>query len=128
MVIGGGDSLCQWRVVYSIEEETKKSRFQPNDVDEHSYKQSFHVYDDVNLDLTFGLKMVAVRVSPSVVAAIDVYSGEQQVFFGLGIILECQVAAADGAYVGTILSSATLITSPANRTQIANHLRVDVYL
>ncbi|WOG82752.1 hypothetical protein DCAR_0101920 [Daucus carota subsp. sativus] len=87
----------------------------------------FGKFDDYleNKHLDWKTKRAALDASPFVVALIS-YTGSQRLFICSGTIISSY--AADGGFLGTILTSASLLRSPTIQDSVADDIKVDVYL
>ncbi|XP_074344594.1 putative protease Do-like 14 [Apium graveolens] len=85
----------------------------------------FDDYLDANFNLDWNTKRAALDASPFVVALIS-YSGPQRLFICSGTIVDSY--AADAGFSATILTSATLLRCPKAEDDLADDLKVNVYL
>ncbi|XP_022765647.1 putative protease Do-like 14 isoform X2 [Durio zibethinus] len=92
----------------------------------NEYKRDGDVWDS-HAGLDLHSKMVALKVSPSVVCLLS-HTGKDKLFACSGTIVECGDKESDGTFVGIILTSASLLRCPSGAASLAPDIKVDVLL
>ncbi|WOG82783.1 hypothetical protein DCAR_0101951 [Daucus carota subsp. sativus] len=68
----------------------------------------------------------SVLKAASSVVSLTAYSGDNRIFICSGFIMECDNIC--GTFMGTILTSATLLRSASDADMVADDLKIDVYM
>ncbi|PIA31985.1 hypothetical protein AQUCO_04700095v1 [Aquilegia coerulea] len=91
----------------------------------HSFQETFDTFIEDNMYMDLTTKLIALKVSESVVALKSV-TGNEPLFMCSGTIIEC--VSINGAYQSKILTSASLLRSPTSPNELAQDVKVQVYL
>lgn len=89
----------------------------------HSFNEMFGNLAEDNIYLDVDTKRAALIASPFVVSLVS-HTGGKAFFWGSGTIIECEDV--DGAYLSTVLTSASLLRSPSESNAIADDIKIDV--
>ncbi|KAH7852718.1 hypothetical protein Vadar_028299 [Vaccinium darrowii] len=91
----------------------------------HSFSEKFDSQSSANMDLNINTKRAALKASTFVVSLVS-RTGGKTLFIGSGAITECE--GVNGAYISTILTSASLLRSSPELNVVPDDIKVNVYL